>query len=361
MAPEIVVFGIPIPESFQAKQSDDVEIPIHCWSSEAPSSRRLRIHDPSLHHTAPTRCLSTVFLSFRCVISFVVHTGSLTFTLSTITQSSFVNNSSSTSAFPTLPPFPVEALPEPRNCLRCHNDRVSNRSLRSQALEKPLNATKSIVTAAIFRPTTSISRAAMPTLKMHRPTTLVLLALLLRTTCAFVPFAYSLHPNIDMATISLPSQPAETTYYPPTPASPSLQDPIPTNLAPTQEEDDAHDDLRKRQGAPVTAAAPTNPVAPAVPPAAAPTAAATVPAADPGQISPVTIYEIDQIPPGGGAPVKVQIAYTQTFAAVPEQWPVPGQGEIGMGTIRGEVGHVRTKRFVPFMVEVATRTVSFRA
>lgn len=39
-----------------------------------------------------------------------------------------------------------------------------------------------------------------------------------------------------------------------------------------------------------------------------------------------------------GSYIGVQIVYTQTFAAVPDQWPGPQPGTIGLGTITGEIG-----------------------
>ncbi|KAK6431402.1 hypothetical protein LTR95_012435 [Oleoguttula sp. CCFEE 5521] len=35
-----------------------------------------------------------------------------------------------------------------------------------------------------------------------------------------------------------------------------------------------------------------------------------------------------------GVVTYVQLAYTQTFAAVPDQWPSPGVGQIGLGTLK---------------------------
>lgn len=37
------------------------------------------------------------------------------------------------------------------------------------------------------------------------------------------------------------------------------------------------------------------------------------------------------------------VPYTQTFPVVPDQWPEPSPGTIGLGTIQGEVGEVKTK------------------
>lgn len=75
-----------------------------------------------------------------------------------------------------------------------------------------------------------------------------------------------------------------------------------------------HIDLRKRQGgAPIAA---TNPAVSA-----------------PTQMSPVTAYSMYD---------GVIRTYTQTFAAVPVQWPSPSAGTIGLGTIQGTVGVVKT-------------------
>lgn len=51
-------------------------------------------------------------------------------------------------------------------------------------------------------------------------------------------------------------------------------------------------------------------------------------------MSPVTSYGPDR-----GWPL---VIYTQTFAAVPDQWSSPVAGTIGLGTIQGEVGIVKT-------------------
>lgn len=75
-----------------------------------------------------------------------------------------------------------------------------------------------------------------------------------------------------------------------------------------------HLDLRKRQG---------NVVATNVAPQTQPT-----------QMSPVTVYtQLDG----------VQKSFTQLFVAVLDQWPSPAAGSIGLGTIQGEIGVVKTK------------------
>lgn len=76
-----------------------------------------------------------------------------------------------------------------------------------------------------------------------------------------------------------------------------------------------HVDLRKRQGGIAATNAPQA------------TTVAT-------QMSPITTYGADR-----GWPVKV---YTQVFAAVPDPWPSPEAGTIGLGTIQGQVGVIKT-------------------
>ncbi|WEW61259.1 hypothetical protein PRK78_006749 [Emydomyces testavorans] len=52
----------------------------------------------------------------------------------------------------------------------------------------------------------------------------------------------------------------------------------------------------------------------------------------PTQVSPVMTLNI------GGKPV----LYTQKFSAVPDQWPTPEAGTIGLGTLQGEIGKTKT-------------------
>ncbi|RMZ77428.1 hypothetical protein DV738_g4416, partial [Chaetothyriales sp. CBS 135597] len=58
------------------------------------------------------------------------------------------------------------------------------------------------------------------------------------------------------------------------------------------------------------------------------------------QVPPVTTYYIQSFK--GTSVIYATVAYTQTFPAVPDQWPSPSAGTIGLGTISGEVGVVRT-------------------
>ena len=59
---------------------------------------------------------------------------------------------------------------------------------------------------------------------------------------------------------------------------------------------------------------------------------APVPVPAPVQVSPVTIINING----------VQIAYTQLFSAVPSQGPSASSGNIGLGTLTGSIGVVKT-------------------
>ena len=40
----------------------------------------------------------------------------------------------------------------------------------------------------------------------------------------------------------------------------------------------------------------------------------------------------------------VPVVYTQTFASVPSQGPAPAQGSVGLGSLTGAVGAVRTEQ-----------------
>lgn len=77
-----------------------------------------------------------------------------------------------------------------------------------------------------------------------------------------------------------------------------------------------HLDLKKRQGA----VGATNTAA----------VATTIPT----QMPSVTVYQIH-----GAGPI---ISYTQTFPPNPDPWPSPSAGTIGLGTIQGTIGVVKT-------------------
>jgi len=69
---------------------------------------------------------------------------------------------------------------------------------------------------------------------------------------------------------------------------------------------------------------------------AAPVAQAT----DPTQVSPVTtLTEWQQV---NGVAQQVQVVYSQAFSSVPDQGPAPLAGSIGLGTIVGKIGVVKT-------------------
>lgn len=59
-----------------------------------------------------------------------------------------------------------------------------------------------------------------------------------------------------------------------------------------------------------------------------------------GQISPITTYQVNQIV--NGVAQQVQEVYTQLFSAVPIQGLAPASGAIGLGTIQGQIGVVKT-------------------
>ena len=61
---------------------------------------------------------------------------------------------------------------------------------------------------------------------------------------------------------------------------------------------------------------------------------AAAPAATPTQLSPVTVY-FDGVK-------SVQVTYTQTFSPTPDPWAAPKPGTIGLGTLTGQVGVVKT-------------------
>ncbi|KIW21060.1 hypothetical protein PV08_01639 [Exophiala spinifera] len=63
------------------------------------------------------------------------------------------------------------------------------------------------------------------------------------------------------------------------------------------------------------------------------------------QISPVTTYYANSMV--DGTAVQVPVVYTQTFARIPDQWPLPTAGSIGLGTIQGTIGVVKSKRELP--------------
>ncbi|KAJ9613473.1 hypothetical protein H2200_003415 [Cladophialophora chaetospira] len=179
---------------------------------------------------------------------------------------------------------------------------------------------------------------------------ILLSSLLYSTTNAFVPL--NIHPPVDnniqpqAQPHATPSAPDPAYWVPietlaPIPYIPS---PMPTPT-PTPSDTDyhlpfgldalLHPDLHKRQGAPVA------------PPTPQPTAG--------GQLSPITTYFINsEVAPGSFA--QVPVVYTQTFPPTPDQWPSPLAGTIGLGTIQGTVGGIRSKREEPTQAPMPVET-----
>jgi predicted RNA-binding protein YlxR (DUF448 family) len=71
------------------------------------------------------------------------------------------------------------------------------------------------------------------------------------------------------------------------------------------------------------------------------------------QVPPVTTYTINVFK--NGVPQLASIPYTQTFVPIPDQWPGPTVGTIGLGTIQGAVGVVKTKRSLPTQAPIRGR------
>ena len=170
--------------------------------------------------------------------------------------------------------------------------------------------------------------------------------------------------SIPHTTTTPPSfQTITTPYHHPAPPSTTSQPPNPHNYIPAPLQSfiaslnnalnpNPHLELRQAPAAPVVP--PAAPAAPGVNPAAP---APAVPAA-PG-IAPAAAPANPGVAPGGGAPPVpqapqqaspvttvyidgVQVVYTQHFSAVPSQGPTPLAGQVGLGTLTGTVGAVRT-------------------
>ncbi|KAL8830069.1 MAG: hypothetical protein Q9191_001641 [Dirinaria sp. TL-2023a] len=95
---------------------------------------------------------------------------------------------------------------------------------------------------------------------------------------------------------------------------------------------------------PAAAPAAAAPVAGAAPAAgvggAGAVPAAAQPATNPGQVPSITTFYQQTVV--NGVSKQVAIVYTQKFSSVPSEGPTPKQGEIGLGTLTGKVGVVRT-------------------
>jgi hypothetical protein len=72
------------------------------------------------------------------------------------------------------------------------------------------------------------------------------------------------------------------------------------------------------------------------------TGAAAAQPTDPVQLSPITTYQANQIV--NGVAQQVEVVYTQLFSPVPDQGLAPASGSIGLGTIQGQIGVVKTGR-----------------
>ncbi|KEF55432.1 uncharacterized protein A1O9_08182 [Exophiala aquamarina CBS 119918] len=165
---------------------------------------------------------------------------------------------------------------------------------------------------------------------MHSSTTSALLVTsLISVASAFVPMQIAPLPTALDSSIwkpftTIPAEPAPTAGSPssaPTPAPTQGPEEI-MHILPVLDPNMVPD-LKKRQG---------------VSQAIAPTAIT--------QVSPITTYQINLIRSGVNS--QLNIVYTQTFNPIPDQWPSPTEaGTIGLGTIQGEIGVVKTKRSLP--------------
>lgn len=131
------------------------------------------------------------------------------------------------------------------------------------------------------------------------------------------PFFQAPTPSHASPSEQTPAVTAITSASTPTHTESHIWDPIISGVSHLLDEIDEHFhiDLKKRQGAVgATYAMPA-------------TTAAT-------QMPSVTVYNMKSLAP---------MTYTQTFQAVLDQWPSPSAGTIGLGTIQGQVGQVKTK------------------
>lgn len=154
---------------------------------------------------------------------------------------------------------------------------------------------------------------AVPILLPSIATATIITSAPLRTSTSIPSVSPSLPIQIEIATPSLPAIP---TAFIPTPTY-DILDPLISGVNHIVDEinEHLHLDLRKRQGGAALAA--TNPAVTA-----------------PTQMPSVTAYQMYD---------GVARVYTQTFPAVPDQWPSPSAGSIGLGTITGQVGVVKTQ------------------
>ena len=178
-------------------------------------------------------------------------------------------------------------------------------------------------------------------------TTIALSSLLYSTTHALVPL-HNIHPPVDDKNLQPTPSELDPAHWAPiasfAPITTTTSIPTPTPATSVQELeyhilplglDAAVPELRVRQ---VTGQA----------------GGATLTAA--GQVSPVTTYLAnEEVAPGSFA--QVPVVYTQSFVLIPDQWPSAVAGTIGLGTIPGTVGQVRSKRSEPTQAPMAEVSV----
>jgi len=136
------------------------------------------------------------------------------------------------------------------------------------------------------------------------------------------PLPTDLDTNVWKPFTTIPAEPAPTIASPSSEPTPTQNPEEVLQILPVLDPNMVPD-LKKRQG---------------VGQAIAPTAVT--------QVSPITTYQIDLV--RSGVAQQLTVVYTQTFNPIPDQWPSPTEaGTIGLGTIKGEIGVVKTKRSLP--------------
>ncbi|KAK3691531.1 hypothetical protein LTR37_018608 [Vermiconidia calcicola] len=73
-----------------------------------------------------------------------------------------------------------------------------------------------------------------------------------------------------------------------------------------------------------------------------------------GQAGPVTVYDILVVQ--GQTAVPETFTHTQLFVAVPDQWPSPQPGTIGMGSLKQKRNDVPARANTPTVTQVAVNT-----
>ncbi|OAL23734.1 hypothetical protein AYO20_10939 [Fonsecaea nubica] len=175
-------------------------------------------------------------------------------------------------------------------------------------------------------------------------TTLLLSSLIYSTSYAFVPL--DIHPPIDNNALQpVPANLDTARWIPVATLDPVANTPYPASAAVTPTPTPLENEYR---------ILPLGLDANAVPELKVRQVTGQGAAAAPtfSQISPITTYYIEkEVAPGDFT--QVPVVYTQTFVPIPDQWPSPVAGTIGLGTISGTVGQVRTKRSLPTQAPLA--------